>query len=363
MASRIAARLAEHSTPIILVALVALGVAALSGGSEVLDRTVTTDLIYLTAVVGLYVFVGNSGVLSFGHMAFMAIGAYAGAILAVPVDQKEFLMPELPGILANAELSPLVACLAAGAIAAAFGLIASLPIMRLSGMAASLTTFALLGIVYVVIANWTAVTNGVSGLTGIPTTATVDQALVMAVIAIVVAWLVQRSSWALRLQASREDEVAARALGISVHHERRIAFVISAFICGCAGGLYAQFLGTLSPDTVYLDLTFLVVVMLVVGGTTSLSGAVVGSLFISTVGELLRRLEGGLTLGPIQFEGRAGLREVGLALVMLIVLLRRPAGITGGRELSWPRRRSKPEAPAHPPADIEPDPVVQKVSG
>ena len=84
-------------------------------------------------VVGLYTFVGVSGVFSFGHAAFMAIGAYTGAILVIPPETKKFVLPDLPGFLASAQLDPLPATLVAGALAAAFALVLSLPLARLSG--------------------------------------------------------------------------------------------------------------------------------------------------------------------------------------------------------------------------------------
>jgi branched-chain amino acid transport system permease protein len=101
-------------------------------------------------------------------------------------------------------------------------------------------------------------------------------------------------------------------------------------------------LGTLTPDTVYLDVTFLIVVMLVVGGINSLSGAVMGTVCIATVSEVLRRFEEGAHVGPVWLKGTAGLREVGLALIMLAVLIRRPDGLMAGRELRFP---GKPRAP------------------
>ena len=133
-----------------------------------------------------------------------------------------------------------------------------------------------------------------------------------------------------------------------MRNERRVAFVISAFFLGVAGGLYAQFLGNLTPGTIYLDITFLTLAMLVVGGIHSLSGAVLGSVFISVVAEILRRAEGGFDLGFIEFAGRSGVREVGLALVLLGVLLWRPEGIVGGREIALRRRR--PPTGETPPA-------------
>jgi branched-chain amino acid transport system permease protein len=121
------------------------------------------------------------------------------------------------------------------------------------------------------------------------------------------------------------------------------------------GFVYGQFLGTFNPDAFYLNVTFLTIAMLVVGGLRSLAGAVVGTVIVTVVGEILRRLEEGASLGPLSIPSRPGLREGGLALMMLLILVFRPSGLTGGRELPWPgavlprlRARSRRREPAEP---------------
>ena len=220
----------------------------------------------MVLVVGLYVFVGNSGVLSFGQMSFMSIGAYTTALITIPLIQKNFLLPDLPSFLANAEISPLPAALIAGAAALVFGLILVVPIVRLSGLAASLAMFAVLVIVYQVAINWDAVTRGSRTMIGVPTNTTIWVAMGWAVVMIVMAYLHQRSSTGLRLRASREDEFAARAAGINIPRERGIAFLLSAFIIGVGGFLYAQFQGAFTPSAFFIHITFLTIAMLVGGG-------------------------------------------------------------------------------------------------
>jgi branched-subunit amino acid ABC-type transport system permease component len=333
-----------------LAALMALTCAvtlvAWTLGPDSLDRVVVGMVINLIVVVGLYAFVGLSGVFSFGHAAFMAIGAYAGAILVIPPETKEVVLPDLPGVLASVHLDPLPATIAAGGIAAAVALVLSVPFTRLSGLTAGLATFAVLVIVNVVAKNWQQVTHGTAGVGGIPTATTVQGALAWALVAMAAAWALQRSSIGLRLRASREQESAAHSVGISVARERAIAFVVSAFFVGVAGALLGMFIGSFNPDAFFLNITFLIVVMLVIGGMTSLAGAVVGTIVISTAAELLRRIEGGVDLGMVEIPARPGLREVGLALLMLVILILRPAGLTGGRELAWPfRSRRAARAP------------------
>ena len=122
-------------------------------------------------------------------------------------------------------------------------------------------------------------------MAGVPITTTPTRVLVWCLIAMVAVFLFQESRWGLRLRASREDEVAARASGIGVYNERRTAWILSSFIVGIGGALYGQFLGTFNADAFYFTITFMVIAMLVVGGRTSLAGAVIGSGFISIVAE------------------------------------------------------------------------------
>lgn len=320
-----------------LVGLIALftGAAVLFGSPSV-ERTAVFGLIILVAVVGLYVFMGTSGVISFGHVSFMAIGAYATTILTMSPVQKEVQLEGLPTFLQNMEISVVIATLIGGVLAAIFGLILAAPLMRLSGLAAGLATFSVLIIVREVIRNSGEVTRGAQGISGVPTDIInmPGVALLCAAGAIIIASFYQSSSSGLRLRASREDEVASRAIGVRVMRERTIAFVISAFITGIAGGLYAQYLGTFGPDAFYLSLTFLVIAMLVIGGMMSLSGAVLGTLVVTILSEVLRKTEeSGISLGGLIDTGALrGLRDIGIAIVTLVILMMRPDGLTNGFE-------------------------------
>jgi branched-chain amino acid transport system permease protein len=343
------------------VLLVLVTLSSLIGflGAEVIQREVTLALIYLILVVSLSIFTGNSGVFSFGHISFMAIGAYATGLLTLTPTTKAILLTEAPKWIQDAHLASTPAILVGGAIAALFALLISIPLMRLSGIVATLATFAVLNVVFVVGDNWTQVTGGSAGLTGVPTETTVGRALIWALLAVVVAFIFQSSRTGLRLQASREDEVAARSIGTGVHTERRIAFVVSAFLTGVAGGLYAQFIGSFNAPAFYLTVTFLSVVMIVVGGIKSLAGAVLGTIFISFVSALLLRAERGVDVfGIVDIPGRPGVREVILAVIMLSILILRPSGITGGREITWPFGSrailaTRPKRPAAPDGNLE----------
>jgi branched-chain amino acid transport system permease protein len=322
-----------------LLAIIILIAVGMSFAPAVLQRRATQGLINLVAVVGLYVFVGNSGVLSFGNAAFMAVGAYVSALLTMKPTAKSVFLPELPAAIAHAEWPSLAGALAGGGAAALLAFLVGMPLMRLSGVAASIATFAVLVVVYIVLGNWTAVTGGQNSLMGLPSYVDLWTALGWALAAIVTAFAYQETRSALQLRASREDEPAAQAAGVNVVRHRLIAFVISAFLSGIAGVLLAHFLGIVRVENFYLDLTFLIVAMLIIGGRGSLTGAVAGALVIAVLTELLRQIEIGVQIGKTTIGAPPGVGDVILALIMLLIILFRPNGLAGGRELTWPFRR------------------------
>jgi branched-chain amino acid transport system permease protein len=278
----------------------------------------------------------------------MAIGAYVGALLTIPQLQKEFLLPDLPSWLMRLELPFFAAAAIAGVVAALVAALMGLPLMRLDGIAAGIATFSFLVIVRVVISNWDSVTRGTGSMPGVPTDTTPSRALLCVLAALVGAYAFQRSRVGRRLRAAREDDRAAASVGVHIVRERTAAFALSAFFCGVAGVLFGHFVGIFSPDDFYLTTTFIVVAMLVVGGIGSLAGAVVGTLTVIAVSEALLRLETGVDFRLFDVDAPAGLQETGLAVFLLLVLVLRPDGITGGREFSrpWPIVLHPPERAA-----------------
>jgi len=329
--------LAARSAPLVVLAGLILLIALLAGFADAVTvRRVILCLVNVVAVVGLYIFMGNSGVLNFSSVGFMAIGAYVAALLTMPGNVKQMFLPDLPGWLMGAELPALAGPFLGGMVCAAVALVVGLPIMRLSGIAAAIATFSLMFICYIVLGNWTGLTGGQISLMGLKAYVGLWTATAFAIGAVGVAFIYQETRWAIALRASREDEVAARACGIRVAALRLGAFVLGAFVCGVAGALYGHFQGTLRVESFYLDPTFLLVTMLVVGGMRSLSGAVIGCLVISLLTEVLRLVEVGIPLPGtgITLVAAAGFGDVVLAALMLLILIFRPNGITGGREIT-----------------------------
>lgn len=334
-------RLLKQAWPVVglLLPLALIVLLADQFGSISVERSVTEALIKVVTVVGLYIFIGNSGVVSFGSVSFMAIAAYATAWQTCCSALKPITMSGLPDFLRTQTYPVLPAGIAAAILASIAAFIVGLILMRLSGIAASISTLAALFILNVVYSNWDKVTMGTASIVGLPTYVTPWLAFACAGLAMVIAYLFQISSWGLALRATREDEVAARASGISVYWMRLAAFTLSGLVMGIAGVLHAHFLGTISVDTFFLGLTFITLTMLVVGGMRSLSGAVLGVVVISFVTDILRRMESGFSVSGQEIAIPAGSQEVVLAVVMLLVLIFRRDGLTKGREFAWPFAR------------------------
>ena len=336
------------STPLLCILLVVVASTLGSLGPSSLDFTATSGVILVVMSLGFSVFSGISGVVSFGQMAFAAVGGYVTAWLTMPVATKQTILRDAPAWVRDLHVAPFLAVVLAGCVAALLALVFSLPLMRLSGLQAGLATVALLLISETVASGWGEMTRGNRGLSDIPSSGGRWVVLAWAAAVIAVVWLYQTSRFGVRLRASSQDVNVARAVGIDVHVERGLAFVLSGFIMGIGGALYVQHLGSVIPDLFYLDLSFLVIAMVVLGGISTMSGAVLGTVILAVVQEVLRRAENGSVLGLVDVPERPGLTRVGLALVLLVVLWRRPDGILRGRELVWPGRapRDVVERPA-----------------
>lgn len=319
--------------------------------SESVTLTINEMLIRMTVVVGIYSFIGNSGILSLGHIAFMCIGAYAAGWAAGPPAWKQLMLTGLPGFLTHAQYPFMIAVVGGGALAAIVALLFGAAIIRLTGIAASIATFAFLAAVNSLYWNWDSVTAGASSIIGIPTVTDSWVFFAFVAFAIVCALLFQESRFGLMVRASRDDEVAAKSAAVNVVRVRLIAFVLSAFLVGLGGGLYAHFLGVITVDVFYLGLTFLTLAMLIVGGIGSLSGAVVGTLFVTFIVEALRKLEAGVTIYGHTVELPQYSQEIGLGLLLALILIFRSGGLTNGYEIPFPFRRS----PVAPPTVLRTD--------
>jgi branched-chain amino acid transport system permease protein len=316
---------------VIAVALLGTVVSA-SNASYFIDA-----LVKVAIVVALYLFIGNSGVLSFGHISFVALGAWAAGVLSVPVAEKPAIMPSLAHFLRDRATGNLTSLLIAALVGGVAALLVGLPLMRLSGLAAGIATFGVLEITHNLLRYEERFGPGLNTFSSVPETTTLRQAAIGALLVIVIAYAYARSRFGRLLRATREDAPAARAVGTSVYRQRLIAFTISGLLAGLAGGLYVHLL-PLNTETVYLDLTFITLAMLVIGGATSLWGAVVGALAVSALDSYLAVAENGTSILGWHIDLPAGTRVIVVGVLMAVVLIVRPSGLTGGREFRlWPR--------------------------
>jgi branched-chain amino acid transport system permease protein len=325
-----------------LVLTIVLGVPVImigATGTENLQRVTVNFLIIVAAVVALQVFVGNSGIVSFGHAAFFGTGAYAAAILTIPARVKSFALPGLPESLSGVELG-LVAAVTVGAAAAlAVALFTGLAFARMQETAMAMSTLALLVMMHTVFSNWDQVTRGTIGIFGIPRNVTLPSALVGALVISGVALAFRASPTGLALQGARDDPVAARSLGISVIRARLAGWTLSALLMGAAGALWAQNILAFGPDQFFFEQTFTLLSMLVIGGIASVTGAVTGSAVVVIAQELLRNVEEGLSLGPIDFPPFQGAVQLTIAVLIMLILIFRPSGLFGSAELGSTRAR------------------------
>ncbi len=328
-----------------------LGLVGLVGSFMTVSRALefTNALVFAAIVVALYVFVGNSGVLSFGQIGFFIVGAYAAGEMTVPADVKQSVLPQVFSIIRDHTLGNAGSLALAAAIGALYALLVGIPLMRLSGLAAGIATFAVLEITQNIVRNWEKIGPGPLTLSTVPETTDLWQATVGASAVACVAFMYQRSAFGRKLRAAREDPFAAQAAGIDIHRQRLWAFVLSGALSGFAGGLFVHYQGTINVQDVFLDFTFLSLAMLVVGGVGSLWGAVVGALLVSGLDSFLSDAEND---SVSWFHAPDGTRLVVVAAFMAVVVVFLPRGLTGGRELSLPsllrRRHASPQAAGTP---------------
>jgi branched-chain amino acid transport system permease protein len=294
-------------------------------------------LVAVAIVVALYVFVGNSGVLSFGQVSFVAVGAFAAGVMSIPADVKPGILPDVFPFLRDHAVGNVGSLVLAGGLGGLYALVVGLPLMRLSGLAAGIATFAVLEITHNVLRYWTKIGPGAGILSLVPETTDALQVTLGVLVVIAVAFAYQRSRPGRLLRATREDPAAAQAVGVNVHRQRLAAFTLSGVLAGFSGGLLVHLLGGLTTEQVYLELTFVTLAMLVVGGATSLWGAVVGALVVSGLDSFLGQAEDGVHVG-VRLDLPTGTRLVTVGALMALVLILRPSGLTGGRELSLGRR-------------------------
>ncbi len=288
--------------------------------------------INIILAVSLNLINGFTGQFSIGHAGFMAIGGYVSAFITLTFGERlREALGFVPVPVQNAVLLLLV--LAAGALCAAIaGFFVGVPSLRLRGDYLAIVTLGFGEIIRVFILNIDVV-GGARGLGGIPQLANFFWIYIFATASIIVVSRIVRSSFGRTLIAIREDEIAAEAMGVNTTRSKVISFVVSSAMAGVAGGLFAHYLMYLHTNSFGFIRSFEIIIMVVIGGLGSITGSVLGAvLFI------------GLTEG---LRGFAQYRMLLFSLLLVVIMIVRPQGILGHREL-WsflPRRRKSEPAP------------------
>ncbi len=270
--------------------------------------------IYVILVLSLNLLNGYVGLLSIGHAAFYAVGAYASAKLTLDLH--------LPWI---------AVLVGSGAIAGVFGYLVARPTLRLSGIYLTLVTLGFNMILFLVLQNWMGFTNGPLGIMDIPPPSLFGRVirsrleyyyliLALAVLTVVSMHRLMTCRFGRALTAIRENELAAEATGVHTTRYKVQAFVLAAFYAGIAGSFYAHFMNFISPDSFTINESFILLAMLAFGGQGNLIGPVVGAAVLILVPEVFRALQ----------EYRMFVYG-GILIVMMLV---RRQGLLGGRPYS-----------------------------
>ncbi|MDK2888032.1 MAG: branched-chain amino acid transport system permease protein [Thermoanaerobacter sp.] len=270
--------------------------------------------IYIIAALGLNLITGVCGQLTFGHAAFLSIGAYTAAILT-----RDFHMPFLASLILG------------GLMAALFGVLLGIPVLKLTGDYLGIATLGFGEIVRVAFTNMK-ITGGAIGLAAIPRASNLINVTVFVILAVVAMVLLENSRFGRALRAIREDEIAAEAMGINTMWYKIQAFGIGCFLAGIGGGFYAHLLQYLNPNDFGFLKSFEILNFVVLGGLGSIPGTIIGTTVLTLAPEFLR------------FVQEYRMMIYGLLLVLMMIF--RPNGLLGGVNFRRLLRRRKQKAAA-----------------
>ena len=263
---------------------------------------ITFALINIILAVSLNLIVGFTGQLCLGHAGFMSIGAYMSAL----ITQKAGIP-----FIASIFIAAIISCI--------FAALIGYPTLKLTGDYFAITTLAFGEIIRIIIMN-VDVVGGARGFTGIPIKTTFSVAFAFMVLSIIVIKNIINSSQGRAMLSVRENEIAAESMGINAFKYKMMAFIIAAFFAGLAGGLYAHYAGYIKPDSFDFNKSIDYLTFVVFGGMGSLSGSVIAATVLTFLPELLR--------------GMGDFRMILYPLALIILMIFRPEGLLGDKEVS-----------------------------
>ncbi len=340
------------ATIVIAIVLAVLPfVLGMSGNRWV--RIVDMALLYVMLALGLNIVVGYAGLLDLGYVAFYAVGAYMYALLASPhlIEQFEWLRQMFPAGLHSSVW--LVIPLGA-ALAALFGILLGAPVLRLRGDYLAIVTLGFGEIIRIFMVNLNAplnITNGPQGISNIDpvfigpinlgkslqvagftipsVTLYYYLFLILTIAVIIISIRLQDSRIGRAWMAIREDETAAKAMGIHVRNVKLLAFAMGASFGGVSGAMFAAFQGFVSPESFVLMESVVIVAMVVLGGMGYVPGVILGAILLYAIPELLREVAKPVQMALFGEELVApeALRMLLFGLAMVLIMLYRPRGL------------------------------------
>jgi branched-chain amino acid transport system permease protein len=287
--------------------------------------------LYSILAISFNLLIGFAGLFAFGHAVFYAVGAYATTLATMRLGLS-FPLPLLISV----------------ALTGAIGLAVALPSLRISGIYLVITTLALQVIAIDILINWTSVTGGPTGLSGIPALKILGYsfngparmfpvALAAAALVFLIAWQVGNSPFGRALRAMRENESAAASVGKNIVYAKVSVFGLSAALAAVAGSLFAHYFSYIGPDSFQVSEVVLILSMVVIGGTGNLLGSVMGAVILVLLPEALTFLD-----LPQSIAGQLRVLLYGCVLILFLVF--RPEGLLAERRGGGRRDRSAPGA-------------------
>jgi branched-chain amino acid transport system permease protein len=301
------------------------------------NRIIILMGINIILAVSLNIINGHAGQFSLGHAGFMAIGAYFAAFLTFfyfmpyvdrfPEGTRQWLLQN--GLL-------LASVLLGGALAAVAGYVVGLPSLRLRGDYLAIVTLGFGEIIRVLILNIDKI-GAARGFSGIPKWTNFFWVYFFCGVTVLISWRLVQSSVGRAFLAVREDQIAAEAMGVDTTRYKVKAFIIGSFLAGVAGGLFAHYMMYLNPTMFMFIKSFEVVAMVVLGGLGSISGSIVAAIILTFLPEGLRAAKGVL-------HSNKDPRMVIYSIMLIVLMLTRPQGLLGRRELWQVLTRRKDRA-------------------
>jgi branched-chain amino acid transport system permease protein len=300
-------------------------------------RLLNNCAIFITLAVSYNLINGVCGQFSLEPNAFVAIGAYTSALLTMSPTEKQitFIIEPLIYPLNVIAIPFWLSLVAAGLVTAFLAFLMGFPVFRVRGDYLAIVTLGFGEVVRVVANNLQSITNGPLGLKGLVPYTNLWWSFGFMVFALFFIWRLTHSSFGRAMKAIREDEVAAEAMGIRSFRYKMMAFTISGFFEGVAGGLLAHLITTISPALFTFFFTFNLLIIIVVGGLGSITGSVISAVLFIFGSEALRAVEEPFSFGSIEIPGIPGMRMVIFAVILIGVMIFARKGIMGKEEFSW----------------------------